>query len=84
MRECKNPTCDRPAEKKSGNWQTYCSEKCRRAMRTQSKGRQVPDLWLPMRTWWQLEGLAARERMTVRDYILMLIDEETNDGLGSP
>jgi hypothetical protein len=63
MRDCKNPTCDRKGTA------TYCSRECQLAMRTASKGRSLPDIWVPMAVWHRLVEQAARDGLTVKEYI---------------
>lgn len=63
LKDCKNPTCDRQTKT------TYCSDECRNAMRCVSKGRHLPDIWVPMAVWHRLVEQAARDGLTVKDYI---------------
>jgi hypothetical protein len=69
MRDCKNPTCDRRGTA------TYCSRQCQLAMRTNTKGRMIPDVWIPMSTWWALTEAAEVRNLTVRDHVLNLIED---------
>jgi len=67
--ECKNPTCTRQG------MNTYCSRECQLAMRTVSKGRQIPDMWVEMDTWWAIERAAETFNMSVRDFVLSRVEE---------
>jgi hypothetical protein len=67
--ECKNPTCTRQASA------TFCSRECQLAMRTVSKGRHIPDLWVDMDTWWAIERAAESFNMSVRDFVLSRVEE---------
>lgn len=68
--KCKNSTCDRDATR------TYCSRDCQLATRTVSQGKQIPDLWVPMKIWHRLVEVAAAEKISVRDLCLMAIEDE--------
>lgn len=69
-KECKNPTCTRQASA------TFCSRECQLAMRTVSKGRHIPDLWVDMDTWWALAEQAELRNIDVRDYVLNLVEAD--------
>ena len=68
---CKNPTCDRPKGPK-----TYCSRECQLAMRTVSKGKQLPDLWLPMSVWHRVRQAAELEQMTISEFAIGCLTAE--------
>lgn len=73
MKTCNNPTCSRPSTV------AYCSRQCQLAMRTVNKGRQVPDLWVGMDTWWALTRAAEHRNVTIRDYVASLVEVELVD-----
>ena len=75
VKSCKNPTCDRRAGQKS-----YCSRACQLAMRTLSKGKQIPDLWVPMSVWHRLVEIADAEGWSVRDLCRVAVIEESEVG----
>lgn len=70
MKRCKNPTCSAQASS------TYCSRDCQLAMRTRSKGKQIPDLWVGMDDWRWIVRAAEAEGMTPRDWCQMTLANE--------
>lgn len=68
-KECRNPTCTRPATA------TYCDRRCQLAMRTRTKGRQIPDMWVEMDTWYAIERAAESFNLDVRDFVLSRVEE---------
>ena len=66
--ECKNPTCTRRTKT------TYCSRQCQLAMRNVTAGRQLPDMWVGMDTWWALTEMAEVHNMSITDYCLSQIE----------
>ena len=70
MNECKNPTCTRAAK------MTYCSRQCQLAMKTVTKGRALPDVWVEMDTWWALVEAAEVRNLNIRDYVVSVVEME--------
>ena len=70
-KECKNPTCSRPSKR-----ETYCSRVCQVAMRTLSKGRQIPDMWVGMDTYWALVDAAEAQHVSLRDFVASALEME--------
>lgn len=74
--QCKNPTCSRELPKPvPGNSRgTYCTRKCQLAMRSVTKGRALPDVWVGMDTYYALHRRAEILNLPIRDLVVNMIE----------
>lgn len=45
-------------------------------MRTLSKGRQIPDMWVGMDTYWALVDAAEAQHVSLRDFVASALEME--------